>query len=129
MEGFPMKQIGLIATAVILSVAVKAVAQTDDPIPPNWITATNQPCKIWNPEPQPNESVTWSGSCTDGFASGKGVLRWTENGKPDLEFDGEYANGRRNGPGVIITPDGHRVPGVWADDQPLTGTEIQFRQQ
>ena len=50
--------------------------------------------------------MTWSGSCKDGLASGKGILRWTENGKPDAEFNGEYAGGKRNGSGVMITPDG-----------------------
>ena len=114
-----MKHFGIIATAAILFVSFEAAAQTGSPASPGWITATNKPCKIWNPEPQPNESVTWSGPCKDGLASGKGVLRWTENGKPDVQFDGQYANGKRNGPGVMITPDGHRTEGNWADDEPL----------
>jgi hypothetical protein len=118
-----MKRSCLIAAATILLVSFKAFAQTDSAAPPGWITATNKPCKIWNPEPQPNESVTWSGDCKDGLASGKGVLRWTENGKPDEEFDGEYANGKRNGFGVMISPDGQRTPGEWADDQPITGDD------
>jgi hypothetical protein len=84
-----------------------------------WITAANQPCKIWNPEPQTNESVTWSGPCKDGLATGKGVVRWTENGKPDAEFDGEYASGKRNGAGVLIMPDGTRTIGEWSDDEPV----------
>jgi hypothetical protein len=65
--------------------------------------------------------VTWSGACKGGFASGKGILEWTENGRPDLKFDGEYANGKRNGPGVLITPDGHRTEGLWVNDEPVTG--------
>jgi hypothetical protein len=109
---------GLIAAAAIL-ISIPAAAQTEDHAPSGWITATNTPCKIWNPEPQPNESVTWSGGCKDGLASGKGVLRWTENGKPDVEFDGEYESGKRNGPGVMIMPNGQRVEGEWVDDEPL----------
>ena len=111
----------IIATAATFFVAVQAIAQTDDPKHPDWITATNKPCKIWNPQPEPNESVTWSGPCKDGFASGKGTLFWTEDGKPDVEFDGEYANGKRNGLGVMITPDGTRTEGEWVNDQLLTG--------
>jgi hypothetical protein len=65
--------------------------------------------------------VTWSGACKDGFASGHGVLHWTEDGKPDMVFDGEYANGKRNGHGVLTTPDGMRIEGVWVDDKPLSG--------
>jgi hypothetical protein len=115
-----MKNFGIIAIAVIVLVPFRAIAQPEESTPPGWITATNQPCKIWNPEPQPNESVTWSGPCKDGFASGKGVLRWTEGGKPDVEFDGEYAGGKRNGPGVVVTPDGQHTVGNWVDDEPVT---------
>ena len=115
-----MKLQGLIAAAAILFVAFPAAAQTRNTTPPGWITATNQPCKIWNPAPQPDESVTWSGSCENGLASGQGVLRWTLNGKPDVEFDGVYRNGKRNGHGILITPDGNRVEGVWVNDELLT---------
>ena len=110
-----MKHAALIATAATLFISLPVAAQ--GPSPPGWITATNQPCKIWNPQPQPNESVTWSGACKNGFASGKGVLQWTENGKADAEFDGEYSNGKRNGAGVLVMPDGSREAGEWSDDE------------
>jgi hypothetical protein len=115
------RRLGAGITSLLLGAvaAPGAMAQTDAPATSDWITATNQPCKIWNPEPQPHESVTWSGQCKDGLASGKGVLHWTEDGKPDVEFDGEYANGKRNGSGVVILPDGQRMEGNWVDDQPV----------
>lgn len=116
-----MKHTGVAITAGILFIANMAAAETNDRPVPDWITTANQPCKVWNPEPQPDESVTWSGECKEGLASGKGILRWTENGKPDVEFDGEYKNGKRNGPGVIITPEGQRVEGLWVDDKLLAG--------
>jgi hypothetical protein len=112
---------GVISVVAFLFLTSQAVAATDDRPPADWITATNQPCKIWNPEPQPNESVTWSGECKDGYASGEGVLRWTIDGKPDVEFTGRYANGKRNGHGVIATPDGRRMEGEWLNDTLLTG--------
>ncbi len=115
----PMKLPALIGIAVIFVMAQGAAQQ--EKARPDWITTTNQPCKVWNPEPQPDESVTWSGECKDGFATGKGVLNWTENGKPDLVFEGEYRNGKRNGRGVITTPDGDHFEGVWVDDKLLTG--------
>lgn len=111
-----MKQFGALVIVGMLFAAPMALAQD---AAPGWITATNQPCKIWNPEPQPDESVTWSGDCKDGLASGKGVLEWTENGKPDVKFEGQYVNGKRNGPGVLITPDGRRRQGMWVDDEPF----------
>ena len=110
-----MKLKGLIAIAAIQLLALQAMAQTN-PAPPDWITATNQPCKIWNPAPVPDEAVTWSGPCTDGFASGQGHLRWTVNGKLDAEFDGSYENGKRNGHGVLTTADGRRIEGEWRND-------------
>jgi hypothetical protein len=110
-----------IPVVAFLFLGSQGLAATNDREPANWITATNQPCKIWNPEPQPNESVTWSGECKDGYASGEGVLRWTENGKPDVEFTGRYANGKRNGHGVMMTPDGKRMEGDWLNDTLLAG--------
>ncbi len=107
--------------AAVLLLAAAAYAQAPKPAAPEpgWITASNKPCKIWNPAPQPDESVTWSGGCDNGYASGQGVLKWTENGKPDMEFEGMYDHGKRNGPGVVITPDGQRLQGMWIDDEPV----------
>jgi hypothetical protein len=111
-----MKHFGFVVISAIAFISFGANAETAAPAA-GWIIAKNKPCKIWNPEPQPRESVTWSGACKGGFASGKGILRWTENGKPDAEFDGEYANGKRNGPGVLTMPDGQKAIGNWADDE------------
>ena len=111
----------VILASAVLFVTFQAAAQTDKPAPPDWITTTNKPCKVWNPEPQPNESVTWSGDCKEGYASGKGVLLWTENGKPDAIYQGEYANGKRNGQGVLITANGDRIEGKWVNDKLLAG--------
>lgn len=108
-----------IAVAAVLFVVSGATAQTDNSSPPDWITTSNRPCKVWNPEPQPDESVTWSGECQDGLASGKGVLRWTVNGQLDVIFVGEYENGKRNGRGVLITADGDRIEGDWVNDKLL----------
>jgi hypothetical protein len=112
-----MKLKGLITIAAVIQLAAFQVqAQTNDPAPPDWITATNQPCKIWNPAPQPDEAVTWSGECKDGFASGQGHLRWTVNGKLDAEYEGSYANGKRHGHGVLTIADGRRIEGEWRND-------------
>jgi hypothetical protein len=111
----------LIAVAAFLFLASQVTAQPDNARRPDWITASNQPCKIWNPRPVPNESVTWSGECKDGFASGEGVLRWTVDGKLDVTFEGRYENGRRNGHGVLITAEGRRIEGEWFNDELITG--------
>ena len=33
-------------------------------------------CKVWNPNPQPGESFTWTGACKDGYLSGHGIFEW-----------------------------------------------------
>jgi len=105
-----------IAVVFILFAATSAEAQANKP---DWITVTNQDCKVWNPNPIPNESVTWTGGCTDGYASGTGLLRWMVNGKLDVEFEGRYANGKRNGHGVLKTAEGQRIEGDWLNDELL----------
>jgi hypothetical protein len=52
---------------------------------------------------------------------GERYFIWTENGKPDVEYDGEYANGKRNGHGVMIFPDGKQIEGEWVNDGLLSG--------
>ena len=42
-----------------------------------WMAVTNHSgCYIWHPNPQPEETVTWSGGCMDGRVSGKGRATW-----------------------------------------------------
>jgi len=57
-------------------------------------------CKVWNPHPQPNETVTWSGNCVNGLAQGPGSLQWLHNGKPYEKDQGEWSEGRQFGRGM-----------------------------
>ena len=42
-----------------------------------WMELANEAgCYIWNPNPQKDESVTWTGECTEGLAHGEGSLTW-----------------------------------------------------
>ncbi|MDP2755165.1 MAG: hypothetical protein Q8P40_12360 [Nitrospirota bacterium] len=68
---------------------------------PNWIT-TDKGCKVWNPFPKPNESVTWSGECVDGKAHGYGVLQWYENRIKTLRQEFTPTNGVRMEDGVAV---------------------------
>lgn len=97
-------------------------------------------CKLWNPMPQPGETVRWSGACEGGFATGPGVTEWFENGQATEiveggrvaghlqgkgvqttaeggRFEGSWKDDRRNGPGVYTAPDGRRVTGFWVNDE------------
>jgi hypothetical protein len=73
-----------------------------------WVKAQGSGCQVWSDEAMDNEVVTWSGSCKDGKASGKGKLTWTEDGKPAGSYDGFMEGGKLNGPGKLeyMTVDG-----------------------
>ena len=55
-------------------------------------SATN--CKVWNPSPEPNETVTWSGSCVNGFAEGYGITTWYKNGRVNQIWKSTRKGGR-----------------------------------
>ncbi|HEX7642783.1 MAG TPA: TonB family protein [Burkholderiaceae bacterium] len=82
----------------------------------NWIADANN-CKLWNPNPIQNETVTWSGACVDGFADGPGKLVWTVDGKFSSSFEGTYSAGKRNGKGVATSAKGYRYEGDFVDNQ------------
>jgi hypothetical protein len=56
-------------------------------------------CKVWNPHPQSNETVKWTGECLDGLAQGPGSLQWFNNSKPYEKDQGEWKDGRQSGRG------------------------------
>jgi hypothetical protein len=57
-------------------------------------------CQIVNPNPQPDESATWTGGCRDGFADGDGELDWIVEGKHASHYVGHVRAGRPDGRGV-----------------------------
>lgn len=93
--------------------------ETDTPC---WMETINQPgCHMWNPYPAPEETVTWSGACVDGKASGKGKVFWRfrEDG-PWRTFrgEGELRDGKTKiGHWVVFYSDGDRAEGPYVDDK------------
>ncbi len=71
-----------------------------------YITSTDSHCKVHNPYPQPNETVTWSGQCVNGFANGKGTVQWYQNGKKTDVFVGNFYNGKMHGKGKVVYANG-----------------------
>jgi hypothetical protein len=87
------------------------------PAPPaevHWLQ-DKRGCKFANPTPKPNESVTWSGACADGYMQGKGVLKFTTDSKPGAIYEGTLSRGRLTGRGTLHTPDGAVYDGDWVD--------------
>ena len=79
---------------------------------PIWLTAQNKPCKVWNPNPKPGETLTWSGGCVDGKASGWGRQVWRGSNGKDV-YEGEYRGGKKHGRGVYTWHTGSRYEGEW----------------
>lgn len=105
--------------AATLGIALFLAKPSQAQAPPGWIVDQKTGCKVWDPAPEPNEAVAWSGPCKNGFADGEGTLQWTENGEPSDRYVGEYHGGKRNGQGTVTYRNGETVRGVWRDDELL----------
>ena len=81
-----------------------------------WITAENQPCQMYNLGNQPQETVTWSGACVDGKASGRGRAVWRAHEYGEIVVEGEYRDGKEHGHGVLTNKrSGTRYEGEFRD--------------
>ena len=87
------------------------------PLASTWIADSRTGCKVWDPQPEPQETVRWSGGCVDGFASGPGVTEWIENGLATEHTEGARAAGHLQGKGVQTLANGDRFEGAWKDDR------------
>ena len=74
--------------------------------PAHWMEAGSG-CLIYHPSNVgDNESVSWSGSCSDGFAHGQGVVIWKLNGAEAQRDEVTLDHGLRNGVGYLSFPSG-----------------------
>lgn len=84
--------------------------------PSTWMADGRTGCKVWDPEPDPQERVRWSGACVGGFASGPGVTEWIEDGRVIERTEGARLAGHLQGRGVQTLANGDRFEGAWKDD-------------
>ena len=71
-----------------------------------WLADAKSGCQVWDPNPQLEESVAWSGSCANGRAEGSGTVKWLK-GDVSIETDrGEWRDGRQAGKGIQTWPTG-----------------------
>jgi hypothetical protein len=101
-----------VALAFALLASASGIARAGD-----WIADAKTGCKVWDPHPSPGESASWSGSCVQGFAEGKGLLDWLRGGKPYERDVGEWHGGRQTGEGSQTWPGG-QYKGQLADSMP-----------
>jgi hypothetical protein len=93
----------------LLLIASVAIGQKKDSV---WIkTATG--CKIYNPYPQKDETVTWTGKCLDAFASSEGTLTWYVNGQAGSHYEGNMKRGVPSGQGRYYHTDGSVDEGIY----------------
>ena len=81
-----------------------------------WMEITNLPgCYLWNPFPADDETVMWSGECSEGFAHGRGETTWYQNDEVSETDVGLRQGGLSEGFWVISDPDGSRSEGSFVD--------------
>lgn len=100
----------LVGLALVMGMGISHTALAN-----TWTTTSNNNCKTYNINPQPNETATWSGECKDGYVHGQGTLQWYENGKPTDTYVGSYSQGKQHGKGVYTWADGSKYDGEYKD--------------
>lgn len=101
-----------------------------------WLKAGD--CQLFNADAKAGDTVTWTGACTDGYASGLGTATFTHDGKtqsftatfargviPDggvvarwgdgWSYEGGMVGGRFHGAGILTTDTKDRFEGQWVD--------------
>ena len=89
-----------------------------------WMALTDRPgCYVWDPNFQPDATVTWTAECAAGLAQGTGTLNWVwDAGLETLESTGRLQAGQRYGQWVFRYANGTvtegsyvegKVPGRW----------------
>lgn len=85
---------------------------------PGWTVDARNGCWVWNPNPQQEETVIWTGLCPEGPATGEGLLAWRyiEGGEPRGErYLGTMARGRMHGIGTYLDSAGETYQGEWQE--------------
>lgn len=105
------------------NLAAHAEAVNLEPVAGVFLADRVSGCKVFNPHPAPDETVSWNGGCAGGLAQGRGRLRWLrgdnvietdegeweqgrqwQRGRQDWTsglYEGELSNGEPNGQGVM----------------------------
>jgi len=110
-SSMPGARVIFVAFALLCMDNITAVAQG------GWVLDTKTGCKIWNPNPQPNESVQWSGDCVNGLAHGRGAAQWMKDNAIVEKDEGEWREGRQVGRAVQVWATG-RYEGDVVDGLP-----------
>lgn len=83
-----------------------------------WQRTANNGCLVWDALPQRDETVTWSGACIDGKASGPGteVFRYRVAGVwKEERYVGDMQGGKLHGRGTLYYDNGDRYEGPYVE--------------
>ncbi|HEX5278695.1 MAG TPA: hypothetical protein VFW28_01325 [Micropepsaceae bacterium] len=106
-----MKWLGPALFAAALA-TTSAIAQPDfSGRDPHWIKDEASGCWAANPDPEPLESITWSGQCMGMLVSGQGVLSWYLDGRLVGRDEGNFIGGELSGHGKISFANGASYEG------------------
>jgi len=103
--------------AFLVSVAVIfTLANTSAFAVGQWMVDKKTGCKVWNVNPEPNESITWSGPCDNynKYADGSGTVQWYKSKVAGDKYVGNYSEGNMGGQGIYYYDDGVTFEGRWA---------------
>jgi len=125
------------AAAAVLTCAPAWAEDAASTTTGQWLKAGD--CSLFNADAHPGDTVTWTGACEAGFASGLGTATFTStDGKsqsftaefvkgeiPDgpvvarwgqgWSYEGETVGGHFNGSGILTTDTADRFEGQWSD--------------
>lgn len=110
----PLRPIAL--SLALAAAAALSVAAAEPAAKGGWIKDAKG-CRVWRQSLRPALSVSWSGPCPHGAASGSGVLAWYEDGRLESRYEGEMRLGHYHGYGSYIWPSGARYWGQIAAGQ------------
>jgi hypothetical protein len=81
----------------------------------NWIKDAATGCRLWNPNPQKHETISWYGDIKDNKADGYGTAVWKVRGEETERAAGQWKDGRLNGLAVWTHVNGYMYAGEWKD--------------
>lgn len=86
--------------AALYAPVLATAAETAQPATSHYLGKAD--CRIAHLEPAPdNGEVSWTGSCVDGYASGKGVLTWTASRLGKVTLEATLVRGEADGKAVF----------------------------
>jgi hypothetical protein len=82
-----------------------------------WTADPKTGCKAYNPDPQPTDSISWTGGCRNGLLDGEGTLIWFDNGKEQVRITAPFREGKAEGNGKYVLPNGQGNAGYFIEGQ------------